>query len=69
EIRWDKQGNNYAKVKALMVANHFHRYGEHYANGHYPQYLKNNATREEMTRFAEPLFLSAKRYYQKYNEE
>jgi glycosyltransferase involved in cell wall biosynthesis len=69
EIQWDKQVDNYAKVKALMVANHFHRYGEHYANGHYPQYLKNNATREEMARFAEPLFLSAKRYYKKCMEE
>lgn len=69
EIQWDKQENDNAKVKALMVANHFHRYGEYYADGNYPQYLKNNTRQEEMARFAEPLFLSAKRYYQKYNEE
>ena len=69
EIRWDALNGEYAKVKALMIANHFQRYGGHYASGHYPRYLKSNATQEEMVRFAEPLFLTAKQYYQKYNEE
>jgi len=69
EVDWGAVFGNYENHKNLMVANHFHRYATQYAAGRFPRYLKNNATKEEMKRFAEPLFLSAKRYYQKYNEE